>query len=137
MPRRFASVSLSPIRANSRSVNMQNGTWRPVVTRLPPAMLSLTTLKSSVEICVNCGLPAQSPMAQTPSAVVCKTLVHLHIAAVGRLHARLFEADAARIGRTSCGYQQVGAFQRKVGSVARAEESDPIAGVALDAGYFC
>ena len=66
-----------------------------------------------------------------------QTLVHLHIAAVGRLHSRLFEADAARIWRTSSGYQQVRAFQRKFGSVARAEEPDPLAGVALDAGYFC
>src|SRR5580704_5899592 len=65
-----------------------------------------------------------------------QTLVHLHIAAVGRLHSRLFEADAARIWRTSSGYQQVRAFQGKVGSVARAEEPDPLAGVALDAGYF-
>ena len=35
------------------------------------------------------------------------------------------------------GYQQVRAFQGKFGSVARAEEPDPLAGVALDAGYFC
>jgi hypothetical protein len=34
IPRCFASVSLSPIRASSGSVNKQNGTWRPVVTRL-------------------------------------------------------------------------------------------------------
>src|SRR3984885_13962103 len=66
-----------------------------------------------------------------------QTLIHLHMAAVGRLHSRLFEADAARIWRTSSGYQQVRAFQGKFGSVARAEEPDPLAGVALDAGYFC
>src|SRR3984957_3333288 len=66
-----------------------------------------------------------------------QTLIHLHMAAVGRLHARLFEADAARIWRTSRGYQQVRAFERKVASVAQAEEPDPIAGVALDAGYYC
>src|SRR5713226_4675757 len=66
-----------------------------------------------------------------------QTLVHLHIAAVGRLHSRPFEADAARIWRTSSGYQQVRAFQRKFVSVARAEEPDPLARVSLDEGYFC
>ena len=59
------------MRASSGSVNRQNGTWRPVVTRSPPARLSLTTAKSSSEIWVKCGLPAQSPTAQTPPAVVC------------------------------------------------------------------
>src|SRR6516165_9638820 len=66
-----------------------------------------------------------------------QTLVHLHIAAVGRLHSRFFEADAARIWSASSGYQQVRAFQGKFLSVTRAEEPDPHAGVALDEGYFC
>src|SRR5580698_8195529 len=65
-----------------------------------------------------------------------QTLVHLHMAAVGRLHSRLFEANAVRIWRTSSGYEQVRALQGKFGSVARAEEPDPLAGVALDEGYF-
>jgi hypothetical protein len=38
-PNRMASVSLRPIRANSGSVNMQNGTCHPVVTRWPPATM--------------------------------------------------------------------------------------------------
>src|ERR1700722_4793132 len=66
-----------------------------------------------------------------------QTLVHLHVASVGHLHSRLFEADAARIRRTSSGYQQVRAFQGKFGSVARTEEPNRLTGVALDAGYFC
>ena len=39
-----------------------------------------------------------------------QTLIDLHMAAVGRLHSCLFEADAARIWRTSSGYQQVCQF---------------------------
>src|ERR1700722_20168218 len=86
-----------------------------------------------------CELWASGAISHGPNTIggALQTLVHLHIAAVGRLHARLFEADAARIWRTSCGYQQVRAFQGKVASVARGEEPDPLAGVALDAGYFC
>src|SRR6266850_2969148 len=66
-----------------------------------------------------------------------QTLVHLHIAAVGCPHSRLFEADAARIWRAPSGYQKVRAFQRKFVSVARAEQPDPLARVALDEAYFC
>src|ERR1700733_14198586 len=66
-----------------------------------------------------------------------QTLVHLHMAMLGRLHARLFEADAACIWRASSGYQQVRPFQRKFVSVARAEEPYPLARVALDEGCFC
>jgi hypothetical protein len=40
------------------------------VLRFAPAKLSLMMRKSSPATCVNCGLPAQSPMAQTLGAVV-------------------------------------------------------------------
>ena len=70
MPRSRASRSLSPTRASSGSVNRQNGTCRPVVTRSPPERLASTTRKSSSPMCVKYGLPAQSPTAQTPLAVV-------------------------------------------------------------------
>ncbi len=69
-PRAFASVSLRPIRASSGSVNRQNGTCRPVVTWWTPLRLSRTTRKSSSAMCVNCGLPAQSPTAHTSAADV-------------------------------------------------------------------
>src|SRR6266404_2539576 len=68
--RSFASVSLRPMRASSGSVNKQNGTCRPVVTRWPPRILSCTMWKSFSEMCVKCGLPAHSPAAQTSGAVV-------------------------------------------------------------------
>lgn len=70
VPRSFASRSLSPTRASSGSVNRHDGTCRPVVARWPPARLSRTTRKSSSPMCVNCGLPAQSPTAHTPAMVV-------------------------------------------------------------------
>ena len=50
--------------------SVDNGICRPVVTRLPPVRLSRTTRKSSMLMWVNCGLPATSPIAQTPGAVV-------------------------------------------------------------------
>src|SRR5712691_8338874 len=37
---------------------------------LPPARLSRTTRQSSSPTCVNCGLPAHSPVAQTSGALV-------------------------------------------------------------------
>ena len=43
---------------------------RSRVPRLPPTSLSLMIRKSSTDACVNCGLPAHSPSAQTPGAVV-------------------------------------------------------------------
>ena len=58
------------------------------------------------------------------------------MATVGRLHSRLFEADAAGIWRTPAGDQQMRSFQKEVTSVARAEEPDRFAGVAFDAGDF-
>src|SRR4030095_11787791 len=42
----------------------------PRVVRLPPSRLSRTTRKASKATCVKCGLPAQSPIAHTPGAVV-------------------------------------------------------------------
>ena len=72
MPCRFASDSFKPTRASSGSVNIQNGMRRSRVVRLPPFRLSRTTRKSSKATCVNCGLPAQSPIAQTPAALVSK-----------------------------------------------------------------
>ena len=45
-------------------------TRRPVVTRSMPARLSRITRTSSAAICVKWGLPAQSPTAHTPAAVV-------------------------------------------------------------------
>jgi len=70
IPRCLASVSFSPTRASSGSVNRQNGTCLPVVTRCLPARFSRTTRKSSNAMCVKCGLPAQSPIAHTPGALV-------------------------------------------------------------------
>jgi hypothetical protein len=40
------------------------------VLRFPPAKLSRMIRKSSIETCVNCGLPAHSPIAQVLGAVV-------------------------------------------------------------------
>ena len=71
-PRLLASVSLQPTRVSSGSRNMQNGTRRPVVTRVPPCRWSRTTRKSSKAAWVNCGLPAHSPIAHTWSAVVAR-----------------------------------------------------------------
>ena len=70
MPCRCASRSLNPICASGGSVNTQYGTSRSPVLRAPPARLSRMIRKSSTETCVNCGLPAQSPIAQTSGAVV-------------------------------------------------------------------
>lgn len=58
-----ASRSFSPTRASSGSVKRQYGTCLPVVVRRPPASPECTTRKSSTLMCVNCGLPATSPMA--------------------------------------------------------------------------
>src|ERR1700722_9215139 len=82
---------------------------------------------------------ASGAISNGPNTLGCglQTLVHLHKAVVGRLHSRLFEADAARIWRASSGDQQVRAFQGKFGSVARGEQPDPLARVAFDEGYFC
>jgi hypothetical protein len=75
-----------------------------------------------------CELRASGAISDGPDALGrdLQTLVHLHVAVVGRLHSHPFEADAARIWRPSCGYQQVRAFQRKFVSVARAEKPDPL-----------
>ena len=70
MPCACASISLTPMRASSGSVKRQYGTCRPLVTRLPPVKLAWTTRKSSTLMCVNCGLPATSPIAQMFGAVV-------------------------------------------------------------------
>src|SRR6516162_4940211 len=70
IPWRFASSSLNPTWARGGSVNMQYGTRRSRVLRLPPERLSLMMRKSSSDACVNCGLPAHSPIAQTLGAVV-------------------------------------------------------------------
>ena len=45
---------------------------RPEVVRFPPCRLSWTTRKSSKAAWVNCGLPAQSPIAHTRGAVVAR-----------------------------------------------------------------
>src|SRR5690348_13971002 len=66
-----------------------------------------------------------------------QTLVHFHMAAVGGRHSRLVETDAVGVWRASSGYQQVRAFQRKLASVARAEQPYPLARAALDAAYCC
>src|SRR3954447_25390654 len=60
-----------PTWASSGSVNRQYGMSRPRVVRLPPARLSRTTRQSSSPACVNCGLPAHSPVAHTSGALVC------------------------------------------------------------------
>ena len=85
-----------------------------------------------------CGVGAPGAISDGPNTFGgrLQTLVHLHIAAVGRRHSRLFETNAVSIWRASSGGQQVRAFQRKFASAARAKEPDPLAGVALDAGYF-
>src|SRR6516165_8494122 len=70
IPRLLASDSLRPMRASSGSVNRQKGTRRPVVTRSMPPRLSRTTRTSSSPMWVKNGLPAQSPTAHTPGAVV-------------------------------------------------------------------
>ena len=62
MPCACASVSFRPKRASSGSVNRQYRTCLPVVIRLPSVMLAGTTRKSSTLMCVNCGLPATSPI---------------------------------------------------------------------------
>ena len=49
---------------------MQYGTSRSRVFRFPPARLSRMIRKSSSDMCVNCGLPAHSPMAHTSGALV-------------------------------------------------------------------
>ena len=70
MPWRCASRSLIPTWASGGSVNMQYGTSRSRVLRLPPARLSLMIRKSSADTWVNCGLPAHSPTAQIAEALV-------------------------------------------------------------------
>ena len=56
-----------------------------------------------------------------------QSLVYLHVAPLGRLHARLVEPDTAGIWRTPSGNQQMRSFQGKFSSIARAEEPDPLA----------
>jgi hypothetical protein len=70
IPWRSASPSLSPTWASGGSVNMQYETSRPRVLRFLPARLSRMMRKSSSDMCVNCGLPAHSPIAQTSGALV-------------------------------------------------------------------
>ena len=65
-----------------------------------------------------------------------QTFIYLYIAMFGGFHTCFFEADAAGIGGTPSGDQQVRAFQEKVLSIARAEEFDPLARVALDEAIF-
>src|SRR5580698_10340568 len=86
-----------------------------------------------------CELWASGAISDGPNTLGgrLQTLVHLHMAVVGRLHSRLVETDAVGIWRASSGYQQMRAFQGKFGSVARAEQPDQLAGDSLDAGYFC
>src|SRR5229473_1705886 len=70
MPWRWASSSLKPTRASGGSVNMQYGTSRSRLVRVPPLRLAEMIRKSSNETWVNCGLPAASPIAKTSGALV-------------------------------------------------------------------
>src|ERR1700737_5310547 len=65
-----------------------------------------------------------------------QSLVHLHVTPRGRLHSRLVEPDTAGIWRTPSGNQQMRSFQGKFNSIARAEEPDPLAGLAFTAGDY-
>jgi hypothetical protein len=56
-----------------------------------------------------------------------QSLVHFHVALLGRLHSRLVEPDTAGIWRTPSGDQQMRSFQGKFNSTTRAEEPDPLA----------
>jgi hypothetical protein len=69
-PWRWASPSRSPTWASGGSVNTQYGINRSRVLRLPPARFSVMIRKSSADACVTCGLPADSPIAQTSGALV-------------------------------------------------------------------
>src|ERR1700704_4982391 len=66
---------------------------RSRVVRVPPARLSAMTLKSSADTCVNCGLPAHSPIAQTLGALVSNSLVDADVAATVQLDTCLIEPD--------------------------------------------
>src|SRR5512147_699393 len=127
-PRSRASRSLSPTRANSGSVNRQNGTCRSVVVRSPPVRLASTTRKSSSPMCVKYGLPAQSPTAQTPSAVVRNrsstlTCPRASVATGG------LQADAAGVRRAPPGDEEV----RPVDRAATRTQADGPPGSPLDA----
>src|SRR4029079_10468797 len=100
---------------------------RSFVLRFPPARLSLTMRKSSSEICVNCGLPAHSPSAQTSgrlsraarsrehsparSTRCAPRRVAAHIATLVELDAGLFEADACGVREASRRDQDVAAIE--------------------------
>src|SRR6516225_3754341 len=107
-PWRFASASFNPTWARGGSVNMQYGTSRARVLRSPPARLSLMMRKSSSDACVNCGLPAHSPIAQTLGAV--QPLIDANVPTSVQLDAGLFEPDAGGIGNASCRGQDIAAL---------------------------
>ena len=65
--------------------------------------------KSSTDTCVNCGLPAHSPIAQTSGALVCQPLIHPYVAAVIQLDAGPLEPDLGGVGRAPHRDQNVGA----------------------------
>jgi hypothetical protein len=59
--------------------------------------------KSSMLMCVNCGLPATSPIAHPPGAVVWQSLVDLDVSPVSDFNAGQFQAESFGVPIAACG----------------------------------
>src|SRR5215470_10924838 len=113
---------------------MQYGTSRSRVLRLPPARLSRMMRKLSWDACVNCGLPAHSPIAQTLGAVDSNRSVAMSV----QLDAGLVEPDAGGIGNASCCGQDIAAFDLLLTGGRTHGKADLLSGSALHIeGFGC
>ena len=61
-------------------------------------------------MCVNWGLPAHSPIAQTFGCGCLQALVDLYISLIRKLDPRELQADAVRIRSAASGDKKIGAF---------------------------
>jgi hypothetical protein len=67
------------------------------------------TRKSSIEACVNCGLPAHSPIAHTPGRGRLQAFVDSEPASSVHLNSGQFQPDSGSIRHASRSHQDIGA----------------------------
>ena len=104
--------------------------------RFPPARLSRTMRKSSSDMWVNSGLPAQSPSAQTSGALVSSRSLTLTKAAVGELDAGLVEPDAFGVRNAPGRDEDVAALDRSLAGLRAQGDADAVSGLAAHLDEF-
>ena len=78
--------------------------------RFAPAKLSRIIRKSSKDTCVNCGLPAHSPIAQTSGALVSRRSLTLMYPRLSNSTPAASEPDLGGVGSAPCRDQDVTAL---------------------------